>query len=128
MSSSEKLGGSEEFEELKNEILDEDPIVRGMAAVDLGPFASEHPEYQEEIISILEKALNDPDADVQNSAKTSLAMIEGKPIIEQSDKQIISFGYVPQEYRQPEVNQKQMAISCICCIVLIVVISLIFIL
>ncbi len=116
-----------EFQELQNEIRDEDPIVRGMAAVDLGAFALEHPDYKDQIVSLLEQLLDDPDSDVRSSAKASLDQIHGKqPILDQG-KQIIAFGYVPEEYRQPEVDQKQMILSCVCCIIMIVAFILMFI-
>jgi len=116
-----------EFREIQKELTDEDPIVRGLAAVDLGSFASEHPEYKDQAIVLLEKCLNDPDEDTRVSAKKSIDMIQGKKIIEAEEgKQVIAFGYLPEEYQRPQVNSKQSLLSCVCCIVLIVSIIVIF--
>ncbi|HUX99746.1 MAG TPA: hypothetical protein VMV49_09350 [Candidatus Deferrimicrobium sp.] len=115
-----------EFQELREEITGTDPIVRGVAAVDLGSFALDYPIYQTQIIRLLEQALNDPDADVRDSAKKSLDLIAGKEVVEPT-KQVIGFGYLPQEYQEkPEVNQKQIILNCVCCIVMIVTIVLVF--
>ncbi len=117
----------EEFQTIRKEIADEDPIVRGIAAVDLGSFASDHPEYKDRSISILLKMLDDPDADVRTSAKKSLDMLEGKPMLEPR-REVIAFGFLPEEYREkrPEIDRKQMIISCICCITLILVMIFLF--
>ncbi|MFX1295812.1 MAG: hypothetical protein ACFFD2_13290 [Promethearchaeota archaeon] len=117
---------SEEFQELLKEIHDPDSIVRGMAAIDLGSFASDHIEYKDRTILILQDIiLNDLDDDVRKSAQNSILQLQGKTI--ESSHQVIGFGYVPQEYQKPEVNQKQMIISCVCCIFMIVIFSCIFI-
>ena len=50
---------SQEFREIQAEAQDEDPNIRGMAAIELGSFAGEHPEYRDRIISILQNMLND---------------------------------------------------------------------
>ncbi|MDD1778042.1 MAG: hypothetical protein LUQ65_07710 [Candidatus Helarchaeota archaeon] len=115
----------EEFREMQKEIADEDPVVRGLAAVDLGSFAMEHPEFKDQALILLEKCLNDPDPDTQLSAKKSIDMIQGKQIIEAETegKQVISFGYLPEEYRQPQANTKQSMLSCVCCIILMIVIT-----
>jgi hypothetical protein len=115
----------EEFREMQTEITDEDPIVRGMAAVDLGSFACEHPEYKDQAIALLEKSVNDPDEDVRTSATRSLEMIAGKKMIEAEEgKQIIGFGYLPEEYQRPETGSKQSLMSCVCCIALILILSI----
>jgi len=114
----------EEFREIQKEITDQDPVVRGIAVVDLGSLGSEHLEYKDQAIALLEKCLNDPDADVRISAQNSLDLINGKKIIEAEEgKQIIAFGYLPQEYQRPEAGSKQSLISCVCCIVIIIVLS-----
>ncbi|NVM30398.1 MAG: HEAT repeat domain-containing protein [Candidatus Helarchaeota archaeon] len=119
----------EEFREMQEELTDEDPNMRGMAAVDLGAFAIEHPRFKERCVVLLQRALNDLDPDVRSSAQKSLQEIEGKPIVE-SGGQIIAFGYMPKEHQEerPEIDQKQMIISCICCITLIVTVVMMFIL
>jgi hypothetical protein len=124
----EPSGPEEEFREIQQEISNEDPVVRGLAAVDLGSFATEHQEFKERALAILEKCLNDPDEDMRMNAQKSIDMIQGKKIIEADEgKQIISFGYLPEEYQQrPEVNTKQSLLSCVCCIVLIISIVVIF--
>ena len=119
-------GISQEFREIQAEAQDSDPNIRGMAAIEFGSFAGEHPEYKDRIVSILENMLNDPDADVRKSAQTSLAQLQGKEIFVPG-QQVIGFGYVPEEYRQPEVDQKQMILSCVCCIAMIIALSLMFI-
>ncbi|MHA1131941.1 MAG: HEAT repeat domain-containing protein [Candidatus Helarchaeota archaeon] len=116
-----------EFRELQDGIVDEDPIVRGMAAIDFSTFALEHPDYKDRTISLLQRALNDPDEDVRINAQQSLNQIEGKKTLLEPGKQIIGFGYVPEQYRQTEVDTKQMVLSCVCCIILIVVMILMFI-
>ncbi|NVM54464.1 MAG: hypothetical protein HWN66_12240 [Candidatus Helarchaeota archaeon] len=118
----------EEFQRIQKELMDEDPIVRGMAAVDLADFASEHPEYKDRSILLLQKAMNDPDYDVVFSAKKSLDLIEGKQVMEPG-KRVIGFGYIPEEYREerPEINQKQMILSCVCCIAVIVTIIILMV-
>ncbi len=117
----------EEFQEIQKEITDPDPNIRGMAAVELGSFAGDNPVYKDRSIILLQKALNDPDADVRTSAKKSLEILEGKRVVDLG-KQVIGFGYIPDEYREerPEVDQKQMILSCICCIVMIVVVIFLF--
>lgn len=114
----------EEFREMQKEISDEDPVVRGLAAVDLGSFAIEHPEFKDQALVLLEKCLNDPDEDARMSAKKSIDMIQGKKIIEAEPegKQVIAFGYLPEEYRPPEAASKQSLLSCVCCLILIVTI------
>ena len=121
------LPEEEEFQEIQLEMTDPDPNIRGMAVIELGSFAGDYPNYKDRCVSLLQKALNDPDADVRNSAQKSLGQIEGKQLIDPG-KQIIGFGYIPDEYREkrPEVDQKQMILSCVCCIVMIVTIILIF--
>lgn len=117
----------QEFREMQQEISDPDPVVRGLAAVDLGSFAVEHPEYKDRALTLLEKCLNDPDEDTRTSAKKSIDMIQGKKIIEAEEgKHLIAFGYLPEEYQQrPEANTKQTLLSCICCAVLIITIVVI---
>ncbi len=114
-----------EFHDLKIRLRDKDSIIRGCAAVDLGLLALEDPIFKEQIITLLQTALNDPDKDVRESAHNSLQQIEGKQLLEPG-KQIIGFGYLPEEYRQQEVNPKQQIISCVCCVVLILVIVFLF--
>jgi hypothetical protein len=116
-----------EFQELRDEITDEDAVVRGMAAVDFGTFALDHPEYKDRVIVLLERALNDPDNDVRTSAQQSLDQIAGKTTLLEPGRKVIGFGYLPENYQQPEVDQKQMILSCVCCIILIVSIVLMFI-
>ena len=116
-----------EFQELRTEITDEDPVVRGIAAIDFGTFALDHPEYEDRVITLLERALNDPDSDVRTSAQHSLDQIAGKTTIVEPGRKIIGFGYMPDEYQRPEVDQKQMILSCVCCIVLIVAMILMFV-
>jgi hypothetical protein len=123
--SSEGISG--EFRELQSEIRDSDPIVRGMAAIELGSFAIDHPEYKDRIIVMLEDAvLHDSNEDVRQSAQNSLAQLRGEKEFVVPG-QVIGFGYLPEEHRQPEVDQKQMIISCVCCIIMIVTISLMMI-
>ena len=118
-----------DFQDLRKELTDPDPIVRGVAAVDLGSFALEYPEYKEQVIFILEKALNDPDPEVRDSVQKSLDQIAGKEFIDPG-KQVIGFGYLPDEYRQqqPEMNTKTLILNCVCCIILITTVVLIFVL
>lgn len=113
----------EEFQVIQKEITDEDPVVRGIAAVDLGSFGTEHPEYKDQAIALLEKCLNDPDDDVRTSAQTSLDLVSGKQILEAEEggKQVIAFGYLPEEYQHAEAPSKQSWVSCICCIVMLVI-------
>ncbi|MHA1267635.1 MAG: HEAT repeat domain-containing protein [Candidatus Helarchaeota archaeon] len=117
----------EEFQEIQREASDEDPTIRGMAAIDLGSFAIEHSEYKGQCISILEHLLNDTDADVRRSAQKSLELIEGKTLIEPG-KKVIGFGYVPEVYQEerPEIDKRQAILSCVCCIMMIIVIILFF--
>lgn len=117
----------QEFQELQKECKDTDATIRGVAAVDLGSFATEYPAYKERCVMLLQGLLHDTDADVRDSAKSSLDVIEGKEVIVPGQR-IIGFGYIPEEYReaQPEVNKRQMIISCVCCIMLIVMFFLLF--
>ena len=112
----------EEFRDMQKEISDEDPVVRGLAAVDLGSFAMEHPEFKDQVLVLLEKCLNDSDDDARMSAKKSIDMIQGKKIIEAETegKQVIAFGYLPEEYRPPQSASKQSMLSCVCCLILMV--------
>jgi hypothetical protein len=113
----------EEFRRIQKEISDEDPVVRGIAAVDLGSLATENPEFKDQALALLEKCLNDPDEDMRMSAQNSIDMIQGKKIVEAEEgKQVISFGYLPEEYRTPEAGSKQSLLSCVCCMILITVI------
>jgi len=54
----------EEFQVIRKEITDEDPVIRGMAVVDLGSFGTEHTEYRDQAIALLQICLNDPDEEV----------------------------------------------------------------
>jgi len=66
-------------QKLQKETRHLDPIIRGVTALYLYPFACTHPEVKNRIISILQVALNDPDADVRATAALSLELIEQKP-------------------------------------------------
>jgi hypothetical protein len=124
----ESSSPEQEFREMQKEISDEDAVVRGLAAVDLGSFAVEHPEFKDRALALLEKCLNDPDEDTRISAKKSIDMIQGEKIIEAETegKQVIAFGYLPEEYRPPEASSKQSLLSCVCCIILMITLMVIF--
>jgi len=68
-----------QLQKLKKETRHLDPIIRGVTALYLYPFACTHPEVKNRVISILQVALNDPDADVRATAALSLELIEQKP-------------------------------------------------
>jgi len=52
-------------------------------------------------------------------------MVSGKKIIEvEEGKQVIAFGYLPEEYQRPEVSSKQSLISCVCCIAIVIILSI----
>ena len=119
----------QEFSEIQKEISDEDPVVRGLATVDLGSLATDHPEFKDRALILLEKCLNDPDPDTRISAQKSIDMIQGKKIIEAETtegKQVIAFGYLPEQYRPPEASSKQSLLSCVCCMILIITIIVTF--
>jgi len=68
-----------QLQKLQKETRHLDPIIRGVTALYLYPFACTHPKVKNRIVSILQVALNDPDTDVRATAALSLELIEQKP-------------------------------------------------
>ncbi|MFX1294447.1 MAG: HEAT repeat domain-containing protein [Promethearchaeota archaeon] len=70
-----------------------DGSLRALAALELGEVGSKYPKRAlKNIVPTLRKIVNDPDKDVQNSAKEALADIRSAYVAEQEQKKRLQGG------------------------------------
>ncbi len=69
-----------EFEQIQKDLNDEDPITRVQAILNLSAFVRDYPSFKSEIITLLQKAVEDLDEDVSINASNLIKYLETTPI------------------------------------------------